>query len=181
MKKQIPNILTVLRFFMIPVFIILYFKGGDGKFPYFTAFMYVLAWATDVIDGRLARKYGWVTDIGKIIDPLADKLMQFAALVCFTVEDRIFLLALIPMVIKELGMLIGAAVILKNRKIVVQAKWFGKFATVGLFLIALAKIIIRGNHIFNVIAAIAMLCLMMFAGVMYLLGFKEQLKSEAGK
>ena len=97
--------------------------------------VYVLAFFTDVLDGRLARRNGWITNVGKLLDPLADKLMVVAALFCIaygkqrTVYYVLFGLALV----KEALMVFGSLVLLKKR-VVVYADWFGKIAT-GLFAV----------------------------------------------
>lgn len=162
--RQIPNMLSVLRLLMIPAFVLLYFK--DGAEPY-TAAIYILAWATDVLDGWLARRNGWITDLGKILDPLADKLMQLAAAVCFTISDRIFLIVLIPLILKELCMLAGALLIMRTQKLVEPSHWYGKFASAFIFLCSVALILVRGCAILDIILACAMLAVMLFALVMY--------------
>ncbi len=166
-KRQIPNMLSVLRLFMIPVFVIFYFRYTDLPQTLIAAGVFVLAWATDALDGYLARRNNWITDIGKLLDPLADKLMQVAAAVCFTVENRIFLLFLVPLVLKEACMLLGAVIIMKNKKVTVQASWYGKIATILLFLCAFTRIIVRGNGALDLALAIFMLAIMLFALVMY--------------
>ena len=76
--KHIPNILSALRIVMVGVFAGLFMTG-----QYIAALsVYVLAFFTDVLDGRLARRHGWITNLGKLLDPLADKLMVVTALLC---------------------------------------------------------------------------------------------------
>lgn len=166
-KRQIPNILSVIRLFMIPVFIIYYFEYTALPKTLIPAGVFILAWITDALDGYLARRNSWITDIGKILDPLADKLMQIAAAVCFSIDNKIFLVFLIPLVMKEVIMLIGAVIVMRRKKIVVQASWYGKVATVLLFICALARIIVRGSHVFDTVIASVMLASMLFALVMY--------------
>ena len=167
MKRQIPNILTVLRLIMVPVFAYTYFALADGNGVYITAGIYILAWATDVLDGWLARRNNWITDIGKLLDPLADKLMQITAAVCFTIDNRIFLCLLIPLLIKELGMVIGALIIIRKTNVVVQSHWYGKTATVLLFGCALTRIVFRGYPTLDIILCVIMLVSMLFALIMY--------------
>ncbi|MDR1619423.1 MAG: CDP-alcohol phosphatidyltransferase family protein [Clostridiales bacterium] len=125
--KHIPNFLSALRLLMVGVFV--YFYLNDR---YFAALgVYSLAVLTDLLDGYLARRNNWITDIGKVLDPLADKLMLIAALVCFYTQGWIPLWLLVIVAGKEIIMIIGGALLLKH-EVVVHADWFGKFAS-GLF------------------------------------------------
>ena len=82
-KSNIPNILSVFRICLVPVFIYL-FMVAEKQITAIAVFL--LAGLTDVIDGILARKNNWITDVGKILDPFADKCMQIAALVCLALS-----------------------------------------------------------------------------------------------
>ncbi len=159
--------LSGLRLLMIPAFVVSYFKYDEGNSVFIAAGIYALAWFTDALDGYLARRNGWITEVGKWLDPLADKVMQFTAAICFTVDNKIFLALLIPLTIKEIGMLLGGLFIMKKRKIVVQARWYGKVATVLLFLGAFSRIIVRGNEVFDIVLACSLLAVIIFSLVMY--------------
>lgn len=131
MAKQIPNILTVLRFFLIPF--IVYFIVID---KYLMAFIFLtFSGLTDVLDGWIARKFNFITNFGKLIDPLADKLTQIAVLLTLTFKTVIPLFIIIVVVIKESAMIAGAS-FLYGKELVVSSKWFGKLSTV-LFYIAI--------------------------------------------
>ena len=162
--RQIPNMLSVIRLLMIPLFAVLYFSDNS---VYLTAGIYILAWATDILDGWLARHFGWITELGKILDPLADKAMQFIAALCFTITDRIFLFLLIPLVIKELTMLVGALIIIRTQKLVEPSHWYGKFASAFIFVCSVVLILIRNNAVLNTVLCFMMLAVMLFALVMY--------------
>ncbi len=167
MKKQIPNILSCLRLMMIPVFVVFYFKYEELPGTFTAAYVYAAAWLTDALDGYLARRNGWITNVGKILDPLADKLMQCAAAVCFTIDSPIFFIVLIPLLVKELGMLFGALTIMRKRKVVVQSSWYGKLATVLLFTFAFLRTGIRNSVALDIAICILMLSTMVFSLVMY--------------
>ena len=165
--KNIPNILSFIRLLMIPVFVYTYFAFDTYPASFIAAGVYLLAWITDALDGYLARRNNWITDLGKWLDPLADKAMQFTAAICFAVDNLIFLLVVIPMFLKEMLMLIGGMVIIKRKNVVVQALWYGKVATIILFACAFFRIIIRNNHILDITVAMLILTTMIFALVMY--------------
>ncbi len=175
MKKQIPNILSCIRLLMIPVFVVFYFKYTELPKTFIAAGIYMLAWLTDALDGFLARRNNWITDVGKILDPLADKLMQLAAAICFTIDNKIFLIVSIPLFIKELGMLFGALAIMKKRKVVVQSCWYGKLATVLLFVCAFLRTGIRNSIALDVTICILMLAILIFTLTMY---YKKQFKGQ---
>ena len=116
---------------LVGVFLSLFMAGR-----YLSALsVFVFAFFTDVLDGQLARANGWVTNLGKLLDPLADKLMTLAALICiyFGKHKTIYLILFLLMAIKELLMMVGG-LLLAKRNVVVMAYWPGKIAT-GLFAV----------------------------------------------
>jgi len=139
--KHIPNILSSLRIVMVGVFAWLFLTEHiPAPAHYLWALgVFILAFLTDVLDGFLARTFNWVTPVGKLLDPLADKMMAITALVVILIGksgDSLFgiYLALVILVgVKELLMMIGGMIMLKQRK-VAYSDWYGKSAT-GLFAI----------------------------------------------
>ena len=161
---NIPNALTTLRFLLIGVF--LYFFWGPHNYLA-ACIVYVVAGITDLLDGWIARKFDMITDIGKLIDPLADKLMLIAALVSFWLDGRIPLAILAIVVIKELLTVIGG-LYLYRKKIVVYADWIGKIATaaftVGVILTFFSDKVYPLNLVFLYIAvALAVAALVYYA------------------
>lgn len=144
MKKQIPNILTIARFFIIPFLI--YFLIMDD---YILAFvMLALSGLTDVLDGAIARKYNLITNFGKLIDPLADKITQLSVLCTLVAKGIIPLWLLVVVLTKEALMICGAS-FLYGRDLVVSSKWYGKAATV-LFYLAIAVSMIERQFVLNI-------------------------------
>lgn len=129
--KNIPNILSGFRLILVGVFIFLFAKAQY----LWCMIVYLTAFATDVLDGYLARRNNWITNLGKVLDPLADKLMLIAVLSCFYYVDEIPLYLLLAVVLKDVAMIIIGGY-LYTRKVVVFADWFGKIAT-GLFFCAI--------------------------------------------
>lgn len=154
---------------MIPAFVVCYFKYTAGIKTAIAASVYVIAWATDALDGYLARRNEWITDLGKFLDPLADKLMQLAAMLCFASDNAIFYFIAIPFFVKEMTMLFAALLIRRKHKIVVASNWYGKLSTVILFVCAGTRICVRGNMVLDVIVLISMIFCVVFSFVMYYL------------
>lgn len=129
--RHLPNILSGIRLILVGVFMSLFMAGR--YLPALSVF--VFAFFTDVLDGQLARANGWVTNLGKLLDPLADKLMTLAALICIYLGKHkpIYLILFLLMAVKELLMMIGG-LLLAKRNVVVMAYWPGKIAT-GLFAV----------------------------------------------
>lgn len=133
MAKHIPNALTILRFILIP-FIVGYLSEEN----YILAFVFLtLSGLTDVLDGFIARKFNFVTNFGKLIDPLADKATQVSVLATLTLQHIIPLWILIIVLLKECIMIAGAS-FLYGKELVVSSKWYGKLSTV-LFYIAIVS------------------------------------------
>lgn len=129
--KHIPNILSAFRLALVGVFAWLFAKEQY----YVCLIVYLVSFATDVLDGYLARRNNWVSNIGKVLDPLADKAMLIAVLCCFYSVCAIPLYVLVIVICKEVSM-IAIAAVLYAKKIVVYSDWFGKIAT-GLFALAI--------------------------------------------
>ncbi len=140
--KHIPNILSSFRLALVGVFVFLFAKGHYG----WSFAVYLTACATDVLDGYLARKHNWITNTGKVLDPLADKLMLFAVLCCFYSIGKIPLYVVVITFVKDFVMIVVGSV-LYTKKVVVYADWFGKIAT-GCFMLAIILTFI--NIIFKV-------------------------------
>ena len=122
----IPNVLTIIRIILIPVFVVLFFKGEKIA----ALCVFCAASLTDMLDGYLARKLNQITDFGKLFDPLADKLMVLTAMVCQTFWGPLPLVAVIIVALKELVMVLGGVFML-SKDVVVYSNYFGKAAQVG--------------------------------------------------
>ena len=162
-KKQIftvPNILSFLRLAMIPVIIWLYcFQDA----PYWALFVIFLSGVTDVVDGFIARKFNLVTDFGKALDPIADKLTQIAVLICLLTRFPLMALPLILMFIKEAVAFILRLIVFKQTQEVHSAEWHGKLTTVLLYLL-------MGVHIVwaSIPSPVSITSILIVFGVMFL-------------
>ena len=127
---NIPNALSIFRLVLLPVFAVLYLMSEQHPVLLYWSFgVLVLSGVTDSLDGIIARKFNQITDFGKLLDPVADKITQVTVLVCLAVRYR----ALIPLVvivfIKELAQAIGGWILLRKGEKVQGAKWYGKVST----------------------------------------------------
>ena len=135
-QKNIPNILTIFRFILIPI--ILYFIFTRHYLLGFIFF--TISGITDILDGAIARKFNLVTNFGKLMDPLADKLTQVSVLATLVFQKIIPFWILVVVLLKELLMIIGAS-FLYGKDVVVYSKWFGKLATVLFYLAIVCSLI----------------------------------------
>lgn len=125
----IPNILSVIRVLMIPLFIYLYVTNNIVA----AIIVFLLSGLTDVVDGFIARKFNMVSKIGKMLDPLADKITQVSIAICLAISNPEILPLIILFGIKELLMLSGAYILLRKGKNPSESKWWGKFGTVIIY------------------------------------------------
>lgn len=131
MLKHVPNILTVIRILLIPVIVVFIFTGN-----YILAFVFfTISGITDIADGFIARKFNLISNFGKLMDPLADKLTQIATLASLVFTHIIPIWILLIVFLKEFIMICGAS-FLYGKDVVVYSRWYGKLATV-LFYIAI--------------------------------------------
>lgn len=176
----IPNILTLIRIILSPIFAVLYLH----KSYIYAAVILVLSGLTDVLDGIIARRFNLITTLGKILDPIADKLTQAIIIVCLTInhyndEDSLLIFVLILLFAKEFTMLLGAIILFKGGARPSESKWWGKLGTVMvyvLFVAILLEDILTEKYIpviaINVICVITAICLL-FSLFNYYPIFKE--------
>ena len=125
---NVPNVLTLIRLLLVPVYIVLFVRGQKNA----ALAVFLVASFTDLLDGRIARKYNLITDFGKLMDPLADKVMVLTAMFSMTIGNKaiapvIPMTAVILLLAKELIMVIGGALLLKHG-LVVYSIMIGKVA-----------------------------------------------------
>lgn len=140
--KHIPNILTIIRFILIPFIVIsLALDNYISALIFFT-----LSSLSDVLDGYIARKFNAITDFGKLMDPLADKLTQISTLTTLYVKRIVPFWIVLIVIVKEIVLISGAS-FLYGKKLVVSSKWYGKLSTVILYLAVVSSFVI---HIYNI-------------------------------
>ena len=171
--RHIPNILSTFRLILVAVFVFVYFWLDPAYSSHVALGVFVLAGITDVIDGHLARKYNWISDLGKILDPLADKFMQCAVLICLLIDGMIPLWYALPFIGKEILILFLGFLIIKRRNFVVVSDICGKLAAFVFYgVIGLVMLIgnLLGPLVINIMCAVS-LALTIIALALYTLRF----------
>lgn len=130
----IPNLLSLFRLLLIPVYVILYLKAKEPEDYFIAAAILAVSCLTDLIDGKIARHFGMVSNTGKILDPFADKATQFTLIVCLTIKYPILLTLCCLFVVKETFQLVAGFLILRKGMILKGALITGKISTTILFL-----------------------------------------------
>ncbi|ADL04529.1 CDP-diacylglycerol--glycerol-3-phosphate 3-phosphatidyltransferase [Lacrimispora saccharolytica] len=139
---NLPNKLTILRVIMIPFFVLfLLLDGGtNATYRYIAAVIFIVASFTDLLDGKIARKYGLVTNFGKFMDPLADKLLVCAGLICFTALGQLSAWIVIVIISREF-IISGFRLVASDNGVVIAASYWGKFKTVSQMIMSVLLIL----------------------------------------
>lgn len=148
---NLPNKLTVLRVCMVPVFVIFMLWDGLGDAgKYIAAVLFILASMTDWFDGYLARKNNLVTDFGKFMDPIADKLLVCSAMICLVEKSALAAWVVIVIIGREF-VISGFRLVASDKGIVIAASYWGKFKTVFQMMMVIVLILNFGG-VFDTIA-----------------------------
>lgn len=130
---NLPNTLSIFRMCLVPVFVLVFFSGREHAMAQAAA-IYFLAGATDVLDGFIARHFNMITKLGKILDPLADKLMTITVFICITIRGIIPWWLIVLLFAKDFVMILGGIKLYREVSGVFAANVFGKATTVFLVL-----------------------------------------------
>ena len=151
---NLPNKLTLLRVFMIPFFVIFMLTDLGGTAGKWIALaIFILASMTDWLDGYLARKNNLVTNFGKFMDPLADKLLVCSAMICLVEMDKLAAWMVIVIISREF-IISGFRLIASDNGVVIAASYWGKFKTVFQMLMIILLIADIQNSIVQVITVV---------------------------
>ena len=199
MKMNLPNKLSVLRLIMVPIFMVVMLLPVFTEFSPLVdmvltiagAVLFIAASFTDMLDGKIARKYNLVTDFGKFIDPLADKFMVIGAMLCvlFTSKDNltmftIYFFALLIVVFRELAVTsIRLVAVSGKQRVVIAANMLGKLKTVTQIVAICAAIIepviygalkldvqLLGFPPITLVTTVLMIYLTIHSGINYIVG-----------
>ncbi|NDL66626.1 CDP-diacylglycerol--glycerol-3-phosphate 3-phosphatidyltransferase [Anaerotalea alkaliphila] len=175
--KHIPNILTVFRLLLVPVFALVFFSDMPNA-RFHALGIFILAGVTDVLDGQIARRFNLVSVVGTVLDPLADKLMLLTALVCLTLAGTMPLWAFAIVLSKELFMIsTGVYMYFRKEKVVIPANRFGKMATV-LFFVAVFLMVVLPRNPFTMAVLVLAIASKFSALVSYALLYRKRQRAK---
>lgn len=178
---NLPNKLTLFRVILIPFFVFFllapYFPGYGN---YIAVAIFVIASLTDFLDGKIARKYNLVTNFGKFMDPLADKLLVCSALICLISLGKIPSWVVIIIIAREF-IISGFRLIASDNGVVIAASYWGKFKTASQMLMVIVLVLNLPGRVFSVIGTILIyvsLALTVVSLIDYIAKNKDVLKDQ---
>ena len=150
---NLPNNLTILRVILIPFFVVFMLFDITGAADKWIALViFCVASLTDMLDGKIARKYNLVTNFGKFMDPLADKLLVCTALICLTSMNRLNVIVVLVIIAREF-IISGFRLVASDNGIVIAASYWGKFKTVSQMALIIVLIMDLGG-VWNVVGTV---------------------------
>lgn len=164
-KKElfsIPNLMGYFRLVMIPVFVYMYLNASTDEDYLKAALVMGISAITDMLDGLVARRFNMITEFGKFLDPLADKLTHGAILLCLLTRYYLITVLLVLYVLKEGFMLVMGIIKLRKGKKLDGAMWFGKCCTALLFVVLF--ILLLFPHLpLGIVNSLILLCTLVMA------------------
>lgn len=145
LKKElftIPNLLSLFRLLLIPLYVTIYLNADSTRDHILSAIILAISCLTDLIDGKIARKFNMISNVGKILDPLADKITQFTLIICLYVKYPVLISLIILFIIKEGFQLIAGTISLKNGIMLKGALITGKICTTVLFITLILLVLV---------------------------------------
>ena len=167
----LPNLLSFFRLCLVPELILQYTRPGGSRR---VLMLLAVSALTDVLDGRIARRFGMVSDLGKALDPLADKLTQAAMLFCLARRFPLMLLPLTLLAVKEICCAAASLTAIGRTGQVESADWHGKFSTALLYALFALHLAVPGIS-GTLSGTLILLCtgVMLLSFVLYLRRFAE--------
>ena len=178
---SIPNLMGYFRILLIPLFSWMYCTADSTGDYYAAAVVVGVSGLTDMFDGKIARRFHMITELGKFIDPLADKLTQAALLICLAIRYPLMRAVLVLFVIKEGFMAVMGALLLPRGKKLDGAMWFGMVCTAVLYAVLFLLLLLPGigataaNVLIGICGAF-----LLFSFLMYIPVFRRMWKESEG-
>jgi len=183
-KKQIPNYISFFRIILIPIYVLTFFEvfrfSSLGAL-FSSGLIFILAGISDAIDGFLARRNNWITDVGKLLDPLADKLLEVTVAVCMSIRfGGPFSILAVIIIVKEFIMIFAAYMMMSKSNVYVSSVWCGKLATIVWY--ALLCVVhffpaAEANWLLSYLLCVILILVMLLAFVIYAVNYASQIRS----
>ncbi len=144
-KKEIfsiPNLLSIFRLALIPVYVAIYLNARNATDYYLAAAILAVSCLTDMIDGQIARHFNMITTVGKVLDPLADKVTQFTMVICLSIKYPVLWVLIVLIFVKEIFQLVAGILRFKKGKMLKGAQITGKICTTVLFISLIVLVMI---------------------------------------
>lgn len=152
---NLPNKITIARILLVPFFIIVFLLPQIPYNNYIALALFIIASATDAVDGYIARKYKLITDFGKFMDPLADKLLVCSALICFIEVEEIYMPAWVVIVLIAREFIIsGFRLVAADKGVVIAAGIWGKLKTVCQMVMCIVLMLQIPGQFFDVLGKV---------------------------
>ena len=180
MKMNLPNKLTILRVLLIPFFVFFMLVPVVPCSNYIAVAIFIIASLTDLADGKIARKYNLVTNFGKFMDPLADKLLVCSAMICLVETGQLAAWMVIVIISREF-IISGFRLVASDNGVVIAASYWGKFKTTFQMLMIIVLILNLPGRFFEILGVVltwVALILTIVSLIDYLIKNKAVLKEQ---
>ncbi len=170
MKKifTIPNIISLFRLLLIPMFVFFYFKDDVENHFWGAIFIVLLSGISDVVDGFIARNFNMVSDFGKILDPIADKMTQAVVILCLAINHTVLIPMFAVLFLKESLTMFAAIHLLSSGTKPISSKWWGKLTTVVIFITMVYTVIMDmytvPNFVLYILILMSIICMVLSMG-----------------
>ncbi len=173
-KKEIltiPNLLSLFRLLLIPVYVVIYLNATEPIHYTVAGLILAVSCLTDLIDGKIARHFNMISTVGKVLDPLADKLTQFTLTVCLAIKHPVLWIIASLLIVKEFFQLIAGAVFFRKGKMLKGALMSGKICTTVLFVSLIVLVLVP------TMSETAILWITVVDGLFLLVAFADYLRT----
>lgn len=158
-KKElltIPNLLSLFRFLLIPVYVVIYLNATEPNDYFLAAAILAVSCLTDLIDGKIARHFNMISTVGKILDPLADKATQFTLILCLAMKHYIIRYMVCLFFVKEVFQLVAGLLTIRKGRMLRGALLTGKICTTVLFVSLIIMVLLPElpENIVNIISLV---------------------------
>ena len=175
---NVPNVLTVIRILLVPVLVVALLEKTSGG-DLLAAIVFAVASLTDAIDGYLARSRNWVTTFGKLMDPIADKLLIIAALVALVSLGRLAAWVAMVIIAREFAVTVLRAAVGVEQGIVIPANTLGKIKTASQVVMVMCLIAVHGRPLWLSLIIYVTVIITVLSGADYFFGIRRSLSGRS--